>query len=65
MTDGLHCGNCSGTYDEETGDYLDDRECVCCECCCTCLACEYGPRDGMLMFPERAVKDVELPGVSK
>ncbi|MEU8158133.1 hypothetical protein AB0B94_31145 [Micromonospora sp. NPDC048986] len=45
------CRNCSGTYDEESGEHLDDRE-----CCCTCLGCEYGPRDGMLMFPERGAQ---------
>jgi hypothetical protein len=54
VTEELHCGNCSGTYDPDSGDYLDDRECVCCECCCTCLSCEYGPRDGLLMFPEES-----------
>lgn len=48
--DDWHCqGNCNST-----GDDYDDAQCVCCPCCCACLGCEYGPRDGMLMFPEAA-----------
>lgn len=40
----------------EFGDcYEDDDDYCChCECCCTCLGCEYGPRDGMLMYPNGA-----------
>jgi hypothetical protein len=33
------------------GDCYDEDECVHCDCCCTCLGCEYGPKDGMLLFP--------------
>lgn len=54
-----HCaGNCGVQYDE-WGEEIDDPSsgCVCCPCCCDCLGCIYGPRDGMLMFPEGA----ELP----
>lgn len=28
-------------------------DCVCCECCCSCLGCEYGPRNGMLLTAEQ------------
>lgn len=41
---------CGGAYGECDWDYGADH-CVCCECCCTCLGCEYGPRDGMLLNP--------------
>jgi hypothetical protein len=47
-----HCGGkCTGDYNEIgewDPDYADGL-CVHCECCCTCLGCEYGPHDGMLM----------------
>jgi hypothetical protein len=37
-------------------------DCVHCPCCCTCLGCEYGPRDGMELTeaqraPIRAIAD--------
>lgn len=41
-----HDDRCGGYYedcDDEANDY-----CVCCECCCTCLGCEYGPLDGLV-----------------
>jgi hypothetical protein len=37
----------SCTDDDNSGD------CVACECCCTPLAVEYGPRDGMLLTAEQ------------
>jgi len=45
-----HChGECESTYDEGSGDIIDDGlDCAHCECC-GCLACEYGPKDGMLL----------------
>lgn len=64
MTDDReHCFNCGGTYDQETGDHLDDGECVCCECCCECMACLYGPRDGVgLTEAQRAPARAFLEG---
>lgn len=57
--DDLHCDHAPWSWDEqEDGEY--DDYCVHCDCCCTCLGCEYGPRDGMLMFP-RPVIDEEFP----
>jgi hypothetical protein len=54
MTDDAeHCYNCGGTYDWRSGDVLDDGDCVHCECCCTCLGCEYGPRNGLGMTDEQ------------
>lgn len=48
-----HCGNdCGGVY--EDGFRVDEPDdCVHCECCCECLGCEYGPRDGMQLTPEQ------------
>jgi hypothetical protein len=37
----------SCTDDEGGGD------CVCCPCCCQCLGCEYGPRDGLGLTDEQ------------
>ncbi|GGN74044.1 hypothetical protein GCM10010112_43790 [Actinoplanes lobatus] len=50
-----HChGECTNTYDAETFELIDEgEECAHCDCCCPCLACEYGPRDGMLLHPEQ------------
>ncbi|HET8681579.1 MAG TPA: hypothetical protein VFM54_06860 [Micromonosporaceae bacterium] len=45
-----HCQHCEPT-DDELDDCDPAADCVHCECCCTCLGCEYGPRDGALMFP--------------
>lgn len=42
-----HTSECDDWCDGDEGD-----DCVHCECCCTCLGCEYGPRDGMLMYPD-------------
>lgn len=28
-------------------------ECVHCECCCDCMGCLYGPRDGMTLTEEQ------------
>lgn len=49
-----HChGECESTYDDE-GELLDEgEECVHCDCCCPCLSCEYGPRNGMLLTEEQ------------
>lgn len=44
-----HCAHHTCSYDMDH-DY--DDYCCHCECCCTCLGCEYGPRDGMLMYPD-------------
>lgn len=52
----VHCYHVDRISDDDDWE-PDDDECVHCDCCCTCLGCEYGPRDGMLMFPE----GVELP----
>lgn len=52
--DDVHCQHAVShlEYDGwENGD--DDDFCVHCDCCCTCLGCEYGPRDGMLMNPDQ------------
>jgi hypothetical protein len=54
MTDGReHCARCKPTRDAWTGHQEDDVECVHCECCCECLGCEYGPRDGLGMTDEQ------------
>ncbi|HET8763030.1 MAG TPA: hypothetical protein VFM12_06405 [Gemmatimonadales bacterium] len=52
---GEHCyGECKSVYDEESGEMIDDGiDCAHCECCCSCLACEYGPRDGMLLTDQQ------------
>lgn len=57
MDDGeVHCYHHSHTSEcDEYGWDCDDvanDDCVHCDCCCTCLGCEYGPRDGMLMYPD-------------
>jgi hypothetical protein len=61
MTDGdktlhdsdAHCVHAPSGWNEDVdGEYDDD--CVHCDCCCTCLGCEYGPQDGMLMYPDGA-----------
>jgi hypothetical protein len=41
------------------GDVDAGGDCVCCPCCCQCLGCEYGPRDGMLLTAEQRVGVVE------
>lgn len=55
MSDADHCFHHTCDPDDRddcaAGDCYDSDDCVHCECCCTCLGCEYGPRDGMLMFP--------------
>lgn len=44
--DGDHCIHATrGSYEDDWDG--EDDYCVHCECCCTCLSCEYGPRDGM------------------
>lgn len=50
-----HChGECGSTYDEESGEVIDDGvDCAHCECCCACLGCEYGPRDGLALTAEQ------------
>lgn len=47
-----HCQHRVRRYND-TDDLYDPAEdyCVHCDCHCTCLGCEYGPQDGMLMFP--------------
>lgn len=62
IEEGEHCyhptrGSDTGDWDD---DFDDDADCVHCECCCTCLGCEYGPRDGQLMSaypPEQPATD--------
>lgn len=53
--DDLHCrGECASTYDEDSGDVIDDGgDCDHCNCCCPCLGCEYGPRNGMQLTAEQ------------
>jgi len=60
-----HCAH--HTHDDRCGGYYtgctdepDDEYCVHCECCCTCLGCEYGPRDGLLMFPQPTEDGVRI-----
>lgn len=57
MTDSYeeHChGECRSVVDDETGEVLDDGiDCAHCECCCSCLGCEYGPGDGMQLTAEQ------------
>jgi hypothetical protein len=48
-----HCIRCMPTRDPWTGHEEDDVDCVHCPCCCECLACEYGPRDGMPLTAEQ------------
>jgi hypothetical protein len=45
-----HNDRCGGEYGDCDDAASDD--CIHCRCCCTCLGCEYGPQDGMLMFPQ-------------
>jgi len=60
-----HCQHRAPTYDEydELHDPAEDY-CVHCECCCTCLGCEYGPQDGLAAAesatPEQAAALAEL-----
>lgn len=68
--DGLHCsGACGGTVDPETGERNDDEgDCRHCECCCECLGCEYGPRNGLGMTDEQrapalAIAEAGAPAV--
>lgn len=54
----IHCYHHEHDYadgDSEcsAGDCGDEDDCVHCECCCSCLGCEYGPRDSVLMTPEQ------------
>jgi hypothetical protein len=52
-----HCR--PGGYDDEAqrqtpcSDVDNGGECVHCGCCCECLGCEYGPRNGMGMTEEQ------------
>lgn len=62
---GPHCVMGVEYEDEPTGfrtarntsctDLDGGGECVHCPCCCSCLGCEYGPRDGMLLTEEQRV----------
>jgi hypothetical protein len=60
-----HCYHRAQTYDErdELHDPAEDY-CVHCECCCTCLGCEYGPQDGLVAAesatPEQAAGLAEM-----
>jgi hypothetical protein len=47
-----HCIRCVASRDPESGGSHDD-DCVHCECCCACLGCEYGSRDGMPLTAEQ------------
>ncbi|HEV2927569.1 MAG TPA: hypothetical protein VGW74_02670 [Propionibacteriaceae bacterium] len=53
-----HCIHPGSYTDDDPME--DDAYCVHCECCCTCLGCEYGPRDGMLMFPAGVEQDGQV-----
>ncbi len=54
---GEHCDhhqhNSVCGWDDGYGDCdaAASDDCVHCPCCCTCLGCEYGPQDGMLLTP--------------
>lgn len=52
MSDDQHCTMSPRCGLLEDSDRYEGGECVHCECCCDCLGCEYGPRNGMLMFPD-------------
>lgn len=43
-----HCQHTDRDSEYDDWDTANDY-CCHCECCCTCLSCEYGPRDGMLL----------------
>lgn len=53
--EGWHCFRCV-----ESEPDADDAECVHCDCCCQCLGCEYGPRDGMQLTAEQRAPIAEL-----
>lgn len=64
MTDTTeHCVMGVDYEDEPTGfttvhntsctDLDGGGQCYHCECCCTCLGCEYGPQNGMLLTEEQ------------
>lgn len=53
--EGWHCFRCV-----ESEPDADDVECVHCDCCCSCLGCEYGPRDGMLLTAEQRAPIAEF-----
>lgn len=59
-----HDDRCGGYY-EDCDDHANDS-CVHCPCCCTCLGCEYGPRDGLIAVesatPAQAAALGELQG---
>ena len=42
-------------------DMDNGGDCVHCECCCLCLGCEYGPRDGMLLTDQQRAPIAEFP----
>lgn len=65
MSDGLHCYHHTHDSDDDAcvvGGCSDYDYCIHCECCCTCLGCEYGPRNGMLMWPEGNAEIAALGG---
>lgn len=61
--DGPHCVGGTDYEDEPTGfrtprqtpctDVEGSGECHHCPCCCDCMGCLYGPRDGMLLTEEQ------------
>ncbi len=54
LDDEMHCGNCLGTRDPDTGEHNDDsEECYHCECCCECMACIYAPQDSVGLTDEQ------------
>lgn len=50
-----HCqGECASTYDDETGELIDEGgDCAHCECCCDCLGCIYAPRESLGLTEEQ------------
>ena len=65
MSNDDHCFHHACDMDNDAcaaGDCADEDDCICCECCCTCLGCEYGPRDGMLMWPNGNAEIAALGG---
>lgn len=58
--DGEHCvmgveldDDCESLYATSCTDVDGGGQCVHCECCCSCLSCEYGPQNGMPLTEEQ------------
>lgn len=60
MEEPVHCIMGAGEPDEwgrreqtSCTDVDGGGDCVHCPCCCACMGCLYGPRDGMLLTAEQ------------